>query len=99
VAAAMPTAAHMASEAAAYSAAMGEVVIPMMVTPVTTKNSYIPAITAEITRRVIIRPVVPRPHNTNASGEGHQERPAANKPHVSEYGFGSFHYGGVPGIG
>ena len=73
------TAAHMANEAAADGAAMGKVVIPMMVTPITTKNSHISTIAVEIPRRVI-RSIVTRSHNADASNQCHQERPAEDEP-------------------
>ena len=63
----------------AFGAAMFVVVIPVMVIPITAKNRHIRPVIIKITRR-IIRPVVTRTHDSDASGQGHQQRPAEQEP-------------------
>ena len=69
----------MTNGTAAYGATLFVVVIPMMIPPISAKNSHIGPVIIKITRR-IIRPVVTRPHDTDASGQGHQKRPAEYEP-------------------
>jgi hypothetical protein len=74
VASAATNVSGMANGAAAYGPTMFKVVIPMMISPKSAKNSHIRPIIIKITRR-IIRSVVTRGHDPDASGQGHQKRP------------------------
>ena len=63
-----------AHETAAFSPTMFKVVIPMMISPETAKNSHIGPVIIKITRR-IIRPIVTRIHDPDTSGQGDQKCP------------------------
>jgi hypothetical protein len=75
------TAAYMANETTADGTATGEVVIPMMVAPITTKNSHISTIAAIIVRAVSVT------HHPHTPGYRNQSRSTEEQPQPLAFAF------------